>query len=162
MMKRSIPQRLQGFQRLRDLGDLGDFRNLQNQARPQNYRKPRKPRNFASVEHLSSEAVAAFVDAELGEGALHRARVHIVHCAECRAEIERQRNASEWLRGSNITPEVRAPQDLLTRLAGIPAKPACAGPDAESTPIQTPEGLLDKVEMILRAVKRNQGHQGLN
>lgn len=159
-MKRPIPQRLQGFQRLRELGSLGDLRNLQNQVRPQNARKPRKPRTFASVEHLSSEAVAAFVDGELGEGALHRARVHIVHCPECRAEVERQRNASEWLRGSNITPEVRAPQDLLARLAGIPTGSACAGPDAESTPTQVPEGLLDKVEMILRAVKRNQGHQG--
>ncbi|WIM72660.1 hypothetical protein QP028_01545 [Corynebacterium suedekumii] len=74
-----------------------------------------------------------FVDGELTDGALHRARVHLVHCGECRAEIERQRNASEWLRGSNITPEVRAPEDLLARLAGIASGPLRPGPDAEST-----------------------------
>ncbi|AJK68536.1 anti-sigma factor family protein [Corynebacterium marinum] len=121
-------------------------------------RRTRGRREFASVEHLSLEAVAAFVDGELSDAASHRARVHLVHCAECRGEIERQRGASEWLRGSNITEEVRAPHDLLARLAGIPAAPVKAGPDAESTPTPGPECLLDKVEMILRAVKRNQGH----
>lgn len=125
---------------------------------PRRPRKPRPPREFASVEHLSLEAVAAFVDGELSPVASHRARVHLVHCAECRAEIERQRGASEWLRGSNIGADVRAPNDLIARLAGIASGPPCAGPDAESTPTQEPEGLMDKMEMILRAVKRNQGH----
>lgn len=110
------------------------------------------------MEHLSLEAVAAFVDGELSDTACHRARVHLVHCAECRAEIERQRGASEWLRGSNIGEDVRAPHDLLARLAGIASLPHRAGPDAESTPTPVPEGLMDKMEMILRAVKRNQGH----
>ena len=50
-------------------------------------RKARKPREFASVEHLSLEAVAAFVDGELTPLAMHRARVHLVHCEECRAEV---------------------------------------------------------------------------
>ena len=118
-------------------------------------RRPRRRREFASVEHLSLEAVAAFVDGELSDSACHRARVH---CAECRAEIERQRGASEWLRGSNIGEDVRAPHDLLTRLAGIASTPPRSGPDAESTPTPVPEGLMDKMEMILRAVKRNQGH----
>lgn len=121
-------------------------------------RRTRGRREFASVEHLSLEAVAAFVDGELSDAATHRARVHLVHCPECRAEIERQRGASEWLRGSNITEEVRAPHDLLARLTGIAAGPVKAGPDAESMPPPEPECLLDKVEMILRAVKRNQGH----
>ena len=121
-------------------------------------RRPRRRRDFASVEHLSLEAVAAFVDGELSDTACHRARVHLVHCAECRAEIERQRGASEWLRGSNIGEDVRAPHDLLTRRAGIASTPPRSGPDAESTPTPVPEGLMDKMEMILRAVKRNQGH----
>ncbi|GAB3696944.1 anti-sigma factor family protein [Corynebacterium nasicanis] len=120
-------------------------------------RRPRRRREFASVEHLSLEAVAAFVDGELSDTACHRARVHLVHCAECRAEIERQRGASEWLRGSNIGEEVRAPRDLLTRLAGIASGPQRSGPDAESTPTCQPEGIMDKMEMLLRAVKRNQG-----
>ena len=121
-------------------------------------RRSRGRREFASVEHLSPEAVAAFVDGELSDAATHRARVHLVHCPECRHEIERQRGASEWLRCSNIREEVRAPHDLLARLAGIASGPVKAGPDAESTPTPEPECLLDRVEMMLRAVKRNQGH----
>lgn len=132
--------------------------SMDGRDQPRRPRKPRKPRQLASVEHLSPEAVAAFVDGELTDLAAHRARVHLVHCAECRAEIERQRGASEWLRGSNITDEVRAPRDLLNRLAGIATGPVCPGPDAESTPTQVPQGLLDKVEMLMRAVKRNQGY----
>lgn len=120
-------------------------------------RSPRR-REFASVEHLSPEAVAAFVDGELCDSATHRARVHLVHCAECRREIERQRGASEWLRGSNIQEDVRVPHDLLARLASIATGPVKAGPDAESMPVPEPECLLDRVEMMLRAVKRNQGH----
>ncbi|WP_156229377.1 anti-sigma factor family protein [Corynebacterium comes] len=121
-------------------------------------RRTRGRREFASVEHLSLEAVAAFVDGELSDAATHRARVHLVHCPECRQEIERQRGASEWLRGCNVTEDVRVPHDLLARLTGIPTRPVKAGPDAASMPMPEPECLLDKVEMILRAVKRNQGH----
>ncbi len=112
------------------------------------------------MEHLSPEAVAAFVDGELTDGACHRARVHLVHCPECRAEVHHQRGASEWLRGSNITEEVRAPSDLLARLAGIAVAPPHPGPDVESTPFPRPEGFLDKVEVLMRAVKRNQTHRG--
>ncbi|WP_280109782.1 anti-sigma factor family protein [Corynebacterium halotolerans] len=119
--------------------------------------RPRsRKKNFASVEHLSPEAVAAFVDGELSDCACHRARVHLVHCPECRAEIHHQRGASEWLRGSNTTDEVRAPSDLLARLTGIATTPIHPGPDAESMPYQRPEGLLDKFEVLMRAVKRNQ------
>lgn len=114
-----------------------------------------KRRKFASVEHLSPEAVAAFVDGELTEGAAHRARVHLVHCPECRAEIHHQRGTSEWVRGCNITDDVRVPRDLLARLAGIATSPVSPGPDAESTPTAQPEGLLDKFEVMLRAVKLN-------
>ncbi len=132
--------------------------NLPRIPRPSTPRRRPRRREFASVEHLSLEAVAAFVDGELSDTACHRARVHLVHCPECRAEIERQRGASEWLRGSNIGEDVRAPHDLLARLAGIASGPAGSGPDAEATPTPMPEGLMDKMEMILRAVKRNQGH----
>ncbi len=50
-----------------------------------------KVRHFASVEHLNPEAVAAFVDNELSPAAAHRAKIHLVHCPECREEIHRQR-----------------------------------------------------------------------
>ncbi len=52
-----------------------------------------KVRHFASVEHLNPEAVAAFVDNELSPAAAHRAKIHLVHCPECREEIHRQRGA---------------------------------------------------------------------
>ncbi|CAB0501065.1 hypothetical protein CIP101280_00804 [Corynebacterium diphtheriae] len=52
-----------------------------------------KVRHFASVEHLNPEAVAAFVDNELSPAAAHRAKIHLVHCPECREEIHRQRRA---------------------------------------------------------------------
>uniref|UniRef100_UPI0021753F9A anti-sigma factor family protein n=1 Tax=Corynebacterium diphtheriae TaxID=1717 RepID=UPI0021753F9A len=53
-----------------------------------------KVRHFASVEHLNPEAVAAFVDNELSPAAAHRAKIHLVHCPECREEIHRQRGGA--------------------------------------------------------------------
>lgn len=74
---------------------------------------------FSSVDHLSPEVVAAFVDGELSDGAEHRARVHVVHCAECRAEVHAQRGAAEAVRGSNTEECVRAPHTLVERLAWL-------------------------------------------
>jgi hypothetical protein len=74
---------------------------------------------LALVEHLSPEAVAAFVDGELSDGALHRARVHVVHCRDCREEVHTQRHASEAVRGSNLEECVRAPRNLVARLSQI-------------------------------------------
>lgn len=74
---------------------------------------------LALVEHLSPEAVAAFVDGELSDGALHRARVHVVHCRECRDEVHNQRHASEAVRVSNLEECVRAPSNLVARLSKI-------------------------------------------
>ncbi|MHA2788664.1 zf-HC2 domain-containing protein [Corynebacterium sp. S7] len=84
---------------------------------------------LASVEHLSPEAVAAFVDGELSDGALHRARVHVVHCSDCREEVHAQRHASEAVRGSNLEECVRAPRNLVARLSQI----------ADLAPLRDPE-----------------------
>lgn len=125
------------------------------EVQPQGSARPRR-RVFASVDHLAPEAVAAFVDGELGDTAMHRARVHLVHCSECRAEVQRQRLAAEALQGSNWTPDVRAPRDLLRKLHDI-AQCCEAGPGAEAVPTSQPETMLDKLECLMRAVRRNSG-----
>ncbi|EEI17426.1 hypothetical protein [Corynebacterium lipophiloflavum] len=81
---------------------------------------PRKKKGFFSTEHLSPEAVAAFADQELSESALHRARVHVVLCEECRAEVNHQRAAAEHLRCCNADDSVRAPRSLVQKLAEMP------------------------------------------
>ncbi|WPF66972.1 MULTISPECIES: hypothetical protein [unclassified Corynebacterium] len=121
--------------------------------------QPRKkrPRVFASVDHLNPEVVAAFVDGELCEVALHRARVHLVHCGECRGEVHRQRLAAEALHEANWTADVRPPRELLGRLHDI-AKGACApGPGAEAVPTPQPETVLDKLEVFMRTMRKNTG-----
>lgn len=116
-----------------------------------------RPKRFSSVEHLSHEAVAAFVDGELSASAEHRARVHVVQCPECRAEVHGQRGAAEMLRGCNLSAHVRAPEDLLAKLAGIAHSNLGPGPDAEATPVARPEDFMDRVETVFRTIRKMQG-----
>lgn len=116
-----------------------------------------RPKKFSSVEHLSHEAVAAFVDGELTPSAAHRARVHVVQCPECRAEVHGQRGAAEMLRGCNLSAHVRAPEDLLARLAGIASANLGPGPDADATPVARPEDFMDRVETMIRTIRKMQG-----
>lgn len=110
---------------------------------------------FASVEHLGPEAVAAYVDQELTELATHRARVHLVHCPECRSEIRRQHRAAEALRESNSGQELRAPKSLMARLADIEV--SCpSGPGVEESTVSEPESFLDKLDIMIRVVRRRQ------
>jgi hypothetical protein len=78
------------------------------------------PRQFGSTEHLSTEAVAAFVDGELRMNAHLRAAHHISLCADCAAEVEGQRRARAALRDSN---PIRIPSTLLGLLSQIPHCP---------------------------------------
>ena len=48
------------------------------------------PRQFGSTEHLSVEAIAAFVDGELRMNAHLRAAHHLSLCPECAAEVDGQ------------------------------------------------------------------------
>lgn len=107
------------------------------------------------MDHLGPEALAAYVDGELSVGATHRARVHLVHCPECRAEVKRQQSAAELIRESNGYRELRAPRDLMAKLAGI-EKSCPQGPGAEDTTCE-PETLLDKIDIVVRLVRRRQG-----
>jgi hypothetical protein len=77
------------------------------------------PRRFGSTEHLSTEAVAAFVDGELRMTAYLRAAHHMSLCAQCATEVEDQRQARAALRDS--TP-IDIPMSLLGNLSQIPIK----------------------------------------
>ncbi|AKE41703.1 Anti-sigma factor [Corynebacterium kutscheri] len=109
-------------------------------------------KHFSSIDHLNPEAVAAFVDYELTPLAEHRAKVHLVHCLECRKEVEAQRHASSVLR-ADVAGAVTAPTDLLAKLHKI-AQSCPAGPSADDIPCQMPETLLDRIDFVARAFKR--------
>ena len=78
---------------------------------------PVGPRQFGSTEHLSTEAVAAFVDGELRMSAHLRAAHHLSLCPECALEVDAQRQARTALRDSC---PVAMPSSLLGLLSQIP------------------------------------------
>jgi len=75
------------------------------------------PRRFGSTEHLSVEAIAAFVDGELRMNAHLRAAHHLSLCPQCAVEVEDQIRARTALRDSQ---PIRIPSGLLGMLADIP------------------------------------------
>jgi hypothetical protein len=75
------------------------------------------PRRFRSTEHLSTEAIAAFVDGELRMTAHLRAAHHMSLCPQCAAEVEGQRQARAALRESR---PIDIPTSLLGNLSQIP------------------------------------------
>jgi anti-sigma factor RsiW len=78
------------------------------------------PRRFGSTEHLSSEAIAAFVDGELRMNAHLRAAHHLSLCPQCAAEVDGQSRARSALRDSHPIP---LPSTLLGMLSDIPLRP---------------------------------------
>ena len=74
------------------------------------------PRQFRSTEHLSTEAIAAYVDGELRMNAHMRAATHLSQCVECVAEVDAQRQAREALRDSY---PIDPPTSLVGRLTQI-------------------------------------------
>jgi hypothetical protein len=78
------------------------------------------PRQFGSTEHLSTEAIAAFVDGELRMTAHLRAAHHISLCPECAAEVDGHHRARAALRDSH---PIRIPSTLLGLLSQIPHCP---------------------------------------
>ena len=97
---------------------------------------PVGPRRFGSTEHLSTEAVAAFVDGELRMNAHLRAAHHLSLCQLCAAEVDAQRQAREALRDSQ---PIRIPTSLLGTLAQIPHRPDPADDVAPGNPGLTGE-----------------------
>jgi hypothetical protein len=80
---------------------------------------PVGPRQFGSTEHLSTEAVAAFVDNELRLTPHLRAANHLSLCPQCAAEVEAQRQARSALRESR---PIAIPSSLLGQLSQIPLR----------------------------------------
>ncbi len=91
------------------------------------------PRQFSSTEHLSAEAIAAFVDGELRMNAHLRAAHHLFLCPRCASEVDDQSRARAALRESH---PVRMPSTLLGLLSDIPR---CSSPD-EAPPSERAAG----------------------
>lgn len=87
------------------------------------------PREFSSTDHLSIEAVAAFVDGELPMKAHLRAASHLSECSQCAGEVDAQGQARSALRDSC---PVTMPSTLMGLLSQIP----------QSTP-EVPESPVD-------------------
>lgn len=88
------------------------------------------PRQFGSTEHLSTEAIAAFVDGELRMTAHLRAAHHLSMCPQCAAEVDAQQQARAALRDSR---PIHIPSSLLGMLSQIPHHTdSQAGDDTDS------------------------------
>ncbi|MBX7451123.1 RNA polymerase subunit sigma-70 [Mycolicibacterium sp. 3033] len=107
---------------------------------------PVGPRQFGSTEHLSTEAVAAYVDGELRMSAHLRAAHHMSMCPECAMEVDSQRQAREVLRDAC---PVAMPSSLLGLLSQIPQHAPVHHSDHDSTPADTPQ-LADGVPRTRR------------
>ena len=88
---------------------------------------PVGPRQFGSTEHLSTEAIAAFVDNELRLTPHLRAASHLSLCPQCAAEVDAQRQARSALRESR---PIAIPSSLLGQLSQIPL---CSGKPVDPT-----------------------------
>jgi anti-sigma factor RsiW len=93
------------------------------------------PRQFRSTEHLSTEAIAAYVDGELRMNAHLRAAHHLSLCAECASEVEGQAQARTALRDSL---PISMPSSLLGLLSQIPQS-------APDEPVVPQAGLADQL-----------------
>lgn len=91
--------------------------------------EPVGPRRFGSTEHLSTEAIAAFVDGELRMTAHLRAAHHLSLCPDCSAEVDAQGQARAALRDSC---PIVVPSALLGMLSQIPHH---APPEPPAEPI---------------------------
>ncbi|MBX7432484.1 RNA polymerase subunit sigma-70 [Mycobacterium sp. Y57] len=103
---------------------------------------PVGPRQFGSTEHLSTEAIAAFVDGELRMSAHLRAAHHLSLCQECAVEVDAQRQARAALRDSC---PVDMPSSLLGLLSQIPNRAPADPPDPAAT-----AQLAEEVERVRR------------
>lgn len=70
-------------------------------------------------DHLSLDAIVAYVDDELAPGAHERAQAHLARCAECRAEVVAQIQARSVLRAAACP---TLPSSLLHSLRSIPVE----------------------------------------
>jgi anti-sigma factor ChrR (cupin superfamily) len=103
------------------------FSWLPSQFASQNDAPVGAPRQFGSTEHLSTEAIAAYVDGELTMKVHLRAAHHLSLCPQCAAEVEGQTQARTALRDSL---PISMPSSLLGLLSQIPQ----SAPDDQVAP----------------------------
>lgn len=123
------------------MADPGDvfrraFSWLPNQFASQSS-EPVGPRQFGSTEHLSPEAIAAFVDGELRMTAHLRAGHHLSLCPLCANEVDAQRQARSALRDSC---QIAIPTALLGLLSQIPDRDP-SEPATEQDPQRVADGV---------------------
>ncbi len=68
-------------------------------------------------DHISAEAVAAYVDGELGDRPYDRATRHLAECSECAAQVVAHGQARAALRSARCP---SLPSSLMTSLRSIP------------------------------------------
>jgi len=98
------------------------------------------PRQFSSTDHLSTEAIAAYVDGELPMKAHLRAGGHLSVCQQCAAEVEAQGQARAALRECR---PVTMPTTLMGLLSQIPQstpEEPTPGPEDDQPGGGTPRG----------------------
>ena len=97
------------------------------------------PPQFSSTDHLSVEAVAAYVDGELPMKAHMRAASHREQCGQCAAEVAAQGQAREALRDSC---PVTMPSTLMGLLSQIPeSAPPAPAPEPAAEPVEPRKGM---------------------
>ena len=99
------------------------------------------PPRFSSTDHLSAEAVAAFVDGELPMKAHLRAAGHLSRCPQCAGEVEAQGQARDALRECR---PVSMPSTLMGLLSAIPQS-APDNPVPPPPPADQPEPRAPRV-----------------
>lgn len=114
------------------------------------------PPSFDSIDHLSAEAVAAFVDGELAPRARVRALKHLMFCPECAEDVATQRHASAALHNCAAPPS--APGDLFSRLSSIPSTCPTDGPDATSSVCRPADSVWDLLDTVYRRGVRAMGY----
>ena len=106
------------------------------------------PREFSSIDHLSIEAVAAFVDGELPMKAHMRAASHLEQCRHCAGEVQAQGQAREALRDSC---PVTMPSTLMGLLSQIPES---APQDSTRGEAPEPEAAAETRKGVRRARRK--------
>ena len=76
-------------------------------------------------DHLSAEAIAAYVDGELAERPYDRATRHLATCPECAAQVVAQGQARAALRSARCP---RLSSSLMSTLRSIPQDAELPGP----------------------------------
>ncbi len=76
-------------------------------------------------DHLSAEAIAAYVDGELAERPYDRATRHLAACPECAAQVVAQGQARAALRSARCP---SLPSSLMSALRSIPQRAEPPGP----------------------------------